>query len=416
MEVLHVVHGYFPALGGTEFLFQQLSERLVSTYGDPVTVFTLAGYNSSLFVDPTQPTLPCDVDETINGVTVRRFPVNNRIAPHLERWQRRAFEKQWPLNDVLRTLYHGPISWAMFTALLRARADVLAVSAFPFLHMYYPLLARPFNHIPVVLCGALHPGDAWSYDRALIYRAVRACDLYLAYTPFERDHVISQGLEPRRVRIAAPGVDPAPFLTADGAALRQQLGWEAYPVAAFVGQQARHKGVETLYAAMRLVWRQLPTARFIIAGGRTAYSTYLDDILAGFSPQERARIHFINNFDEAEKPAIFAACDVFVSPSGFESFGITFVEAWAAGKPVIGCRSGAIPTVIDEWNDGLLVTYRDAPQLAGALLELLTDPRLCRQMGQRGREKVLAQYTWEIAVARFRQAYQDVAEQKRPRS
>jgi glycosyltransferase involved in cell wall biosynthesis len=230
--------------------------------------------------------------------------------------------------------------------------------------------------------------------------------MYLANTAFERDFLVAKGISPDKVRIASPGVDPEPFGNADGAALRQELGWENAPVIAFVGQQSAHKGIDTLYHAMRLVWRQLPEARLVVAGGRTAYSPYLDQVLDQFSPQERGRIHHIPDFAEEEKARVFAACDVFVSPSGYESFGITFVEAWAAGKPVIGCRSGAIPTVIDEWQNGLLVPYQNAPQLSAAILELLMDRRLREQMGRRGKEKVLSRYTWDIAVARFRDFYE----------
>jgi glycosyltransferase involved in cell wall biosynthesis len=411
MNVLHVVHGYPPAIGGTEFLFQQISERLVAQYGDQVTVFTTNGYNPGMFVDPDQPTIPIHENEELNGVKVRRFPVNNRIAPRIESLQRKAFENDWPFNDVLRTLYHGPISWSMFEAVLHAQADVAVASAFPLLHMYYATLGKRFNRIPLLFHGALHPEQRWSYDRPIIFRAIAACDMYLANTAFERDFVISKGISPRKVRIASPGVDPGPFIAADGVALRRKLGWEDAPVIAFVGQQAAHKGIDTLYRAMRLVWRQLPEVHLIVAGGRTIYSKYLDAILNAFSPQERDRIHLMPNFAEDEKPQIFAACDVFVYPSGHESFGITFVEAWAAGKPVIGCRSGAISTVVDEWQDGLLVPYQDAPQLAVAILELLTDDRLRERMGRRGKEKVLAQHTWDIAVARFRQAYEQAVEE-----
>jgi len=153
------------------------------------------------------------------------------------------------------------------------------------------------------------------------------------------------------------------------------------------------------------VWRQMPEARFVVAGGRTSFSRYLDRILDTFSTAERDRLYLMPNFREEEKAEIFAACDVFVSPSGHESFGITFIEAWSAGKPVVGCRSGAIPSVVDEWQDGLLVPYQDAPQLAAAILELLHDEGLRARMGERGREKVLANHTWERAVARFREAY-----------
>ena len=158
---------------------------------------------------------------------------------------------------------------------------------------------------------------------------------------------------------------------------------------------------------MPLVWQQLPEARLIVAGGRTPYSAKLDRILEALSPQERDRIQVLTNFAEEQKAQIFAACDLFVSASGFESFGITFLEAWATGKPVIGCRSGAIPTVISEGQDGLLVPYQDEAELARAILALLSDEALRERMGQHGKEKVLANYTWDIAVARFRQAYQD---------
>ncbi len=405
MNILHIVHGYYPALGGTELLFQRISEHLVADYGDQVTVLTTNGHNTTFFVDPSQPAIPIRENEVINGVRVRRFPVNNRIAPRLAKLQYMAYRHHWPFNDVLRTLYHGPITGPMFTAIRHAQADVVCASAFPMLHMYYAALGKRFNRIPLLYHGALHPEDQWSFSRPIIFKAIAACDIYLANTAFERDFVIRQGISPDKVQIASPGVDPAPFQAADGMTLRRKLGWESAPVVAFVGQQASHKGIDILYHAMRLVWRQIPEARLIVAGGRTKYSERLDRILETLSPQERARIRLMPNFAEEEKPQIFAACDAFVYPSGYESFGVTFIEAWAAGKPVIGCRSGAIATVIDEWRDGLLVPYRDIPQLAAAILELLTDDMLRERMGRRGREKVLEQHTWDVSVARFRRAY-----------
>lgn len=408
MNILHVVHNYFPALGGTELLFQHISERLVADYGDQVTVITSNGLNTGYFVDPSQHGLSIDQEEMINGVRVRRFPVNNRIAPSIEKLQQMAYQRNWPLNDVLRTIYHGPISKPMFDAVRSAEADVMVASAFPLLHMYYAAVAKRFNRAPLLLCGALHPEDRWSFDRPMIFRAIAACDLYLAYTSYERDFVISKGIPAEKVRIASPGVDPAPFQSADGLALRRDLGWDSAPVIAFVGQQSSHKGLATLYHAMRLVWRQMPEARLIVAGGRTAYSARLDRILETFAPGERDRIKRIQNFPEETKPQIYAACDLFVSPSGYESFGITFIEAWAAGKAVIGCRSGAIPAVVDDWQDGLLVPYQDALQLASAILELLADDALRERMGRQGKQKVMAEHTWDIAVARFRQAYDHV--------
>jgi glycosyltransferase involved in cell wall biosynthesis len=407
MNVLHVIHCYFPAVGGTEFLFQRVSEELVSKYGDHVTVFTTYGYNAAIFVDPSQPTIPHTENEEVNGVRVHRFPINNRFPQRIQRLQARAYYGNWPLNDVIRSIYHGPISWPMFKAIASAQTDVVVASSFPYQHMYYAVLGKRFHRRPVVFHGALHPEDRWCYDRRTIFWAIAACDMYLANTTYEQDYVIAKGIAPEKVRIASPGVDPEPFMAADGTALRQKFNWPDNPIIAYVGQQSAHKGIETLYQAMPLVWQQLPEARLIVAGGRTPYSAKLDRILGAFSPQDRDRIQVLTNFAEEQKAQIFAACDLFVSASGFESFGITFIEAWAAGKPVIGCRSGAIPTVISEGQDGLLVPYQDERELARAVLDLLSDGALRERMGQQGREKVLDNYTWDTAVARFRQAYQD---------
>jgi glycosyltransferase involved in cell wall biosynthesis len=122
-------------------------------------------------------------------------------------------------------------------------------------------------------------------------------------------------------------------------------------------------------------------------------------------PEQRSRVTVINDFAEEDKPQILAATDVFAHPSGNESFGIAFVEAWACGKPVIGARVGSIPSVVDEHENGLLFDYLDPRDLARAILALLDDPERQRTLGRAGREKVLNNYTWDIITDRLRDVY-----------
>jgi len=96
---------------------------------------------------------------------------------------------------------------------------------------------------------------------------------------------------------------------------------------------------------------------------------------------------------------------VFASPSGYESFGLTFVEAWAVGLPVVGCRSGAIPTVVEHGSDGLLVGYRAVPELAGAIIELLDDEPFRLRLAAAGRAKALQRYDWEHSAGLLEALY-----------
>ena len=414
MKILHVVQGYPPAVGGTENLFHHISERLVQQYGDEVTVFTANGYNAEAFYSPRQPLLPPG-RETINGVRVRRFPVLNWLGPVLRYAQQGAYWLRLPFNQYLRTLYGGPILPGLKRAIGNFDGDVVAASSFPLMHMYAALAARRINRMPLVYHGGLHPQDRWGFDRPMIYKAIRCADAYIANTTYERDYLLQKDIPAEKLYVIGVGADAEQFVRADGTAIRQRWGDPAAPVVAFIGQQAQHKGADTLVRAMEQVWQRLPETRLLIAGARTRFSPALRRQIEALPPNHGEQVLIVDNFDEAEKPSLVAACDLLAYPSEFESFGLVYVEAWACGKPVIGSHAGAIPSVVQDGTDGLLVPPRDVPALTDALTRLLEDESLRHRLGEHGRQKVLKRYTWETVVARFRQVYEQAVEQNRSR-
>lgn len=404
MKILHVVHGYPPSMGGSQLLIKNLSERLVSHYGDRVTVFTTTAYHMELFWRSDVPAMPAGTQE-VNGVTVRRFPVFNRFGTLRMLLAHGARRLHLPYNDWLRTIYNGPLIFGMTQAIAERDVDVVCSTAFPLLHMYYALEGARRAGKPVVFLGAIHMADEWGYDRKMIYRAIQQVDAYIAYTAFERDYLIARGIPPDRITVIGAGVDASALAGADGMVVRNRYGWGNAPVVAIIAKQTARKRFDVLFQAMRQVWAVYPCVRLLIAGGRTPYSRRINAAVLALPPEQKARVTVVGDFSEEEKAQLIAACDIFVLPSGYESFGIAFVEAWACGKPVIGARIGAIPSVIDEGCDGLLVNYGDAGDLARAILELLADPARRLHMGQAGQSKVLQNYTWEIVADRVRAVY-----------
>lgn len=413
MKILHVVQGYTPAIGGTERLIQKVSEKLVARHGDEVTVFTSNAYNLELFWRRDQPELPVGT-ETINGVTVRRFPVFNRFNELRRVLAGGAYKLGLPFNDRLRALYNGPIIPEMTGAIAAAGADVVAASSFPLLHMHYALRGGRRAGVPVIFHGGIHTADDFGFDRPMIYQAICQADAYIANTRFERDYLVEQqGISADKITVVGVGVDVELFVEADGRSLRERYGWGEAPVVAFVGQQVPHKGIDIVFQAMKQIWHDFPEACLLIAGAKTTYSATIKQMVKQLSPALQSRVAIIDDFGEKEKPAIFAACDMLAFPSGHESFGIVFLEAWAAGKPVIGARVGAIPTVIEEGRDGLLIEHRNVDDLAGAIRTLLTQPALRRELGANGRRKVEQHYTWNIVADKFRALYARVLGQHR---
>jgi glycosyltransferase involved in cell wall biosynthesis len=239
----------------------------------------------------------------------------------------------------------------------------------------------------------------------MIYRAIRKADAYIALTTFERDYLVARGIRADQISVIGPGVDANVFVKAYGTAARHRYNWGDAPVVATVAKQTARKRSDVLLRAMRQVWAVNSNVRLLIAGARTPYSREIERMIDDLPPQQQKNVTLVSDFSEEEKAHLLAACDVFVLPSGEESFGIAFLEAWACGKPVIGSRIGAIPSVIDEGRDGLLAAYQDPDDLARAILELLANPQRCIQMGEAGQKKVLANHTWEIVVDRTRAVY-----------
>ena len=135
------------------------------------------------------------------------------------------------------------------------------------------------------------------------------------------------------------------------------------------------------------------------------FAEKVENIIHQLPEPYKKQVKLYYNFCNEEKPFLFSSVDVFAYPSGFESFGIAFLEAWAASKPVIGCRAGAIPWVIDEGRDGLLVDYKNQEMLAEAIIDLLKNSSWAKTLVHAGREKVLSRYTWSKVAQNFREVY-----------
>ena len=197
------------------------------------------------------------------------------------------------------------------------------------------------------------------------------------------------GVHAWRISTGGNGLRPEDYPHQDRQEARRQLGLapDAF-VALYLGRKAEYKGFDVALKAHRALQPAYPHLHLLAVGPDTEYSDGLLD-------RDGQPPGFLNlgSVPEDTKLAALNACDCLVLPSIAEAFGIVFLEAWLLGKPVIGAHSLAVSTVIDHGRDGFLVAPGDAGDLVRQLGGLLEDPDLARQMGQRGRAKVLNRYT-----------------------
>ena len=105
----------------------------------------------------------------------------------------------------------------------------------------------------------------------------------------------------------------------------------------------------------------------------------------------------------------YVNADCFCLPSVQEGFGIVFLEAMAAGLPVVACHAAAIPEVVLDGRTGVLVPPRDPAALAAALVAMLADRERAAALGAEGRRRV-AEFTPERVARRFLDAVHSIIE------
>ena len=152
----------------------------------------------------------------------------------------------------------------------------------------------------------------------------------------------------------------------------------------YVGRLEHRKGTQDLIEALPAILMAHPDIEVDIVGrdtGEAPGSGSFVDYCQHVVPEAlQARVRFHGHVSEDELQRFYRACDVFVAPSRYESFGLIYLEAMGYGKPVVATRSGGIPEVVDP-SVGRLVDIGVPEQIATAAIELLLDVEERRRLG-----------------------------------
>jgi glycosyltransferase involved in cell wall biosynthesis len=212
--------------------------------------------------------------------------------------------------------------------------------------------------------------------------------------------MLRRGVPAQRLTVLPQlGLDIARYASGDAARARSAGGPppDGPPVVGFVGRVVSEKGVDVLVDAVDGL-----AARLLVVGDGAARA----DLQARTARWPAGKATFVGAVADAAVPDWIACMDVLVLPSRTipswaEQFGHVLIEAMAAGVPVIGSSSGAIPEVIGE--AGLVFPEDDPVGLRAQLAFLLEDLALRKRLVEQGRARVARLYTNE-RVARVQRA------------
>jgi glycosyltransferase involved in cell wall biosynthesis len=331
------------------------------------------------------------------------FAEGGRCAPFLDEARRHGFEARQLRHDTP----HLP------AALVELAEELTTVEAAVLCcHGYKATLlgrvAARRRQVPVISVSRGWTAETW---KVRLYEAVerfslRWMDRVVCVSGGQERKVLRTGVPAGRTRVIRNAIEAGRFATPDPEYGRRCREFFPRPPRLLVGAAGRlspEKGFGVLVEAAARVRRADPDVGFLVFGDgaeRAAlqdkvHGAGLDDgfVLAGFRPDLDRYLPFL---------------DVVALPSFTEGLPNVLLEAFAAGVPVVATAVGGVPEVVEDGVSGRLVPPGDADALAGRLLEVLACEERRREMGERGRERVLGEFTFSAQSGEYQRLFEEL--------
>jgi glycosyltransferase involved in cell wall biosynthesis len=206
-----------------------------------------------------------------------------------------------------------------------------------------------------------------------------------------------------RVRVVGGGVDDVFFDSRDADSCRARFGIPSGTLVFTARRLEPRMGVDALLEALPLVHDE----QLVLAvAGTGSTRTTLESQVRRLGLQDRVRL--LGRVSEDDLRMLYAAADLFVLPTvAYEGFGMSTVEALAAGTPVLGTGVGATPEILEGLGPEFVVSRAEPHALADGIREVL--PLLGPDLRARARRLAEERFRWDNAIARWEEALLAIA-------
>jgi len=236
-------------------------------------------------------------------------------------------------------------------------------------------------------------------------RCIKSVDQIIAVSKFTRDQIIqTYNINRSKVDVVYNGLDDTGyrFSQKELDEIRSRYHLKNTPILLFVGRvDDPRKGLDLLIRSFKLVLQDVDAQLLIVGRGMLNKNWNL------FEPISE-KIYFVGYIDEVSLKKCYALCNMYVCPSKMEGFGFTIVEAFAAGKPVVATKVGAIPELIEHGKNGILIENNDVSGLADAIIRYLKNPVLSEKTGEINLKYIELNFKWATNINQIEKIYEEL--------
>ncbi|WPL17682.1 GDP-mannose-dependent alpha-(1-6)-phosphatidylinositol monomannoside mannosyltransferase [Thiorhodovibrio winogradskyi] len=244
----------------------------------------------------------------------------------------------------------------------------------------------------------------------LVRMTTRNANLLICNSENTRGLLIT-AFKPDRQKTAVlhPGVDAHKFIPAPyDIGVRRELGWHHRPVILTVGRLQQRKGHDMLIKALPQIIQAHADVLYAIVGDGEERES-LEKLVGAH--QLEAHVMFMSEIEDTKMIQCYQQCTLFVLPNravnkDIEGFGMVLVEAQSCGKPVIAGDSGGTAETMRVGESGYVIDCTKPEPLAAAIIGILNNPGLVKEMGNAARAHIVNHLDWKAHASKASQLFE----------
>jgi len=389
MKILAISHIFPPAIDGGSKVVYQLSHQL-ETHGHQIIYLSSDCTSTDDFVNSKY--------QKISTIYHQKSNIYLPVYHHLRRplkFINIFIPNNFYLHQLLQILQKGPILKIIpfiktTIKIIKFKPDLIIAGPLPTTIILYANFFKKILSTKLLINSSFHQSDP-DFSRLPLVKTLQSADYLWTLTQYESDFFIKNlKIKPSKIILAGNGVE-SDFLKTKKS---KTINYDLSSTILFVGSLAAHKRVDLLIKAFSTIYDSQSNISLIIVGQKTLFYPEIHKLYLLLPKSIRKKIHFKFNINNKDLIKIIDQCQFLVLPSIQESFGLVLVEAWARSKAIITSNIPPLKEIVTSSNGGLVFKIDNINDLQQKIQKLISNPKLCRQLGQNGHLYVKNNYTW----------------------